>query len=70
MEGDHVLRFEGGWFSVLWPAVLKVIHDYGLLLHFMSTSDKTSNVFQVTMRCLEDVLRFMLHLTSRLHCRG
>lgn len=52
------------------PAVFKVIHDYGLLIHFMSTSDETSNVFQVTLRCLEDVLRFMLHLTSRLHCRG
>lgn len=36
------------------PAVLKVIHNYKLLLHFMSTSDETSNLFQVTMCCLEE----------------
>ena len=52
------------------PAVLKVIHNYKLLLHFMSTSDETSNLFQVTMCCLEECQDSWFHLTSRLHCRG
>lgn len=75
VEGDHFLRFRGRlvFRSVAWrenlptlkartmnaPAVFEVIHDYGLLLRFMSTSDETCNVFQVTMRCLEDVSGFI-----------